>query len=350
MLDIESQFVTVAQQNEAALTAFVVNKWHCASTAEFSKWTRYEKIPFLWFWSKCTTTKNDQRETLTVQISLNGELLVNNAPIDKLPDEFIEQTVYIDFFQKINFDVLPSTRKNNFVSQIKHIALHDLKVSYSFFSENDDDLIITETRVDNQGDSEEYQLVPKFLFDECLPLPHNLLHEYSHWLKKSTNCIEFREKHYASANYYTKVYYSFDLNTQCLLDLREARSLISISSGTFAEITEKITFRLEQVPRMFVHVFSDADGSISVELPRLGLSFQLDPAKKCVLSKEYHNMKVMNDQTIGTLIGLQKGLLLGQYTSQDEDDQAHFRNYRKLQLLVPHGNIYAVKDEGSVLS
>ena len=87
----------------------------------------------------------------------------------------------------------------------------------------------------------------------------------------------------------------------------------------------------------FVHVFYyEEKKNILIELPRMGLTFEIDDKRNVVMSKDYIGMKVSESQQINTLLGLEKGLLL---CEDNGNILVESNGKSKKQLLIPNGII-----------
>ena len=182
------------------------------------------------------------------------------------------------------------------------------------------------------GSNVEFNFIPSSTFKSLLPT--NLITDYSHWLNKNENYIEFRSKLYTDKNE-EKVFYKFDLYDCKLYDLVCEQYLVDIQSSTFKEIHNKITKRVELSE--FVHMFVK-NNQLHVDLPRMGLGFEYDMSRNCVVSRDYRGMKVSECQKLDTLFGLEKGLLLCQ-----DIDRIDIVEKVKKQFIVPNGQIQREK-------
>ena len=294
-------------------------------------------------WFETSFSKNDDRDNqLVLKISIIGQFLVNNKQIGQVPDTILQNEIYKNFFDEIKFDVMPSSSINSYVTDKKKIEKLNQSISYEFFQLPNDNMIIIERKekLDLSSQIEEYFMIPNFIMKDYLP--NGLCCDYSHWFNLSTNKIEFRAKKYSDLNYHEKIYLEFDLETSILSENTQKHIFISINSETFSEINEKIANRLED--RQHVYLFTEkkcneSEKVIIIELPRIGLSFEIDLNTKSVNSNEYKGMKVMNIQNITDYFPcLQKGLIIC-------NDSDYCDDYSKKLLLVPNGNIIINIDE-----
>ena len=153
-------------------------------------------------------------------------------------------------------------------------------------------------------------------------LPHHFVNNYSHWFDSTTNSILFRPKSFFDPNFNSQVEYVLSLQGNILTETATGRKLMDVHGHTFREILKPVS-RIED--SSFIHLFVNASlDEITLDLPRKGLHFSL-VEQKYMRSKEF-DMKVIEHCNIGTLIGLQSGILL----ESDNSDRI---------IIVPNGDI-----------
>jgi hypothetical protein len=250
LLEIESHLINVIK--DESLTEFLRLSWADYNDGIFESWKPYEKPNNQWF----LTSYKSNNKILGIQLCLNGLLLIQNKPIGKLPENICTHKIFKEYFEAIDFEVMPSiddlyvTKKYN-------------NVNYSFFYHHDC-LVIKEYSKLGQ-----YLYIPKKSFVNIFP--SKLVNEYSHWLNLDSNIVEFRSENFSKDN--QKIFFEFHSKEKRLKNGNQF--LIDIKSKTFKEIEEKITFRLE-LPE-FVHVYcTPTCQNIKIELPRFNLSFEID--------------------------------------------------------------------------
>ena len=229
----------------------------------------------------------------SLHVRLNGDFLVNRQPAGKLPKEIKENFLYQRYFgYKTDFKVFPSITSGEFCTSDFNFLLID------------NQLVIKNRKNINCSYR---QLLPHTLFESNFPI--NFSENFSHWLVKEKNEIEFCSKTYEeNLNDNYQVYFIYDLNRNLLLDFFTHKHLISIHSQTFIEIELKFTRKLES--KEYVHIYEDSNKNlIKIELPRMKLNFYLDENLN-ILSKEYSGFKVNLNQNIGTLLNLETFLVL----------------------------------------
>lgn len=267
-------------------------------------------------------SKMNVLQTITIDI-ITGAFSVEGLPVSRLPNEMIQNEFYQWFFGQTTFPVQPDA-ENNFSTLQKH---NDC--SY-YFRENNADIIITE-RTDNGLEKE---LLPYHLFRD--DFPNSLASNYSHWWNKIDNCIEFRLRTFGK-NHFSKettVDYRLDLTTKHLIHLKTNRPMIDVKSNTFLRIVNQLS-RLEHFN--YIHVLIDSGNEAVVELIRMNLKFKIPHCKLKeekqydLISNEFIGMRIASKQNIGTLFGLNHGLIL--------ESIGNDTNSNTKILLIPHGNI-----------
>lgn len=263
-----------------------------------------------------------EEKTKVIQIGLDGSFLVDNQPIGKLSKEICSHSEFRRLFGETDFDVHPSTTRAD------TYCTSQLKISYKkycsyTFHLNKGHLIITE-RVYDESIKKEYILIPKHLLQ--VYFPESLISDYSHWVDPIKQKILFRPTKFSDPEYHSKISFEINVKTCEVKETSTERYLIDINSSTFNQIYNNILFRLELGKH--VHMFTK-DNIIEIDLPRLGLNFQLDNETKEFISREFRGMKISKDQRIYTLFGLEQGIVLSDIAN----------TLPKKKFLVPHGKI-----------
>lgn len=298
LLSIEKKFKKICEEcNGEILNQFSMEKWGAAIQGEFSDWELYPQS----FYYKAYFTRKSDNSRIALKIGLDGAFLVQGEPIGKLPKEIEEHSLFTSFFETTNFEVQPGSGGVGTYSTSKIKVSDGLSVNYTFYKKNSD-LIILEFK-ETTDNYEVFQLIPRSLLKNCFPTM--FINEYSHWVNKETNILEFRTKTYKNKKYHQEIQFLLDLNTKKLHDFSMKKTLISINSRTFKEITENITQRIEL--DQHVHIFV-SESLIAIELIRYNLTFRLENAK--IESHEFRGMIVSENQQLDTLFGLENGLLL----------------------------------------
>lgn len=256
-------------------------------------------------------------QTVTIDI-ITGSFLVDGLPLSRLPSEIMNSGIYRWFFGNVVFEVQPDAQ-GSFCTAQKYN-----KCSYEFKVKNGN-IIITEKNADNV----EKELIDKSIFED--EFPHLLVNNYSHWWNKKENCIEFRQKTFEKKHFSkeTTVDYRFNVNSRHLTHEQTQCSMLDIKSQSYEKIIKQLS-RMEH-PK-YIHVLYLAGAHARVELLRMNLKFTVEcpknPEEHILVSNEFNGMYVSSEQKIGTLYGLNHGLILKSINGDD----------RKI-LLIPNGQI-----------
>ena len=140
LLKISNQYLKIIKSsNGNVLTQFVQQIWPDSDLGEFQNW-KIDSHDLYPFWYSTIFTRNDNSVTSILSININGELLINYFPIDKLPNSVLGHTEFKRFFNCSDFDVKPASNgAGSFVTDIK---LNDNTVVNYTFYESDQNLII----------------------------------------------------------------------------------------------------------------------------------------------------------------------------------------------------------------
>jgi hypothetical protein len=291
--------IKIIEQNTQILDQFTVYSWPIADIDE-SSWSYSETIFY------ATLSQNH----VSVDI-ISGKFLVNNAPVARLDTKIINHELYKRAYDaSITFDVIPSGQEG---AVTKH-EYHGATLSFKLIN---DSLVISEMYKDT---NKKLVLLPHTWFKKHLPTI--LVEEYEHWYDESTEEIEFRK---ARQSVFTvpEVAYRYYINQLTLVDEKTRDQLICIRSVAFNTVVQGVLDRLES--SSYTHMFRDSDGNVFVDLPRMNLRFFVNQRANTLQLREFGNMNVHKNQTIGTLVGLQQGLVI-------------HNEYRRV-ILIPNATI-----------
>ncbi|KAF8861162.1 hypothetical protein BDZ45DRAFT_671975 [Acephala macrosclerotiorum] len=235
------------------------------------------------------------QEALRLQYNLlTGGLLVNGAPMSTLPPSFMSHKTYKRLFKDRIINVMPSAMCGmRFSGTNLH---HGHEVHFA--------LMHGELVIRTRKGGKTYELIP----DEKLQndFPSLLVSDYAHWLVEGDNRIEFRPLDHPWGTP------ELNLNFQEDGTARLAKS----SSHMFIDIRSKTAKALSKIFRpfeqdSFIHLTYDrAQLSLLIELPRFGIQFSLRCGDAFIKSNHYRGYIIDDDQTLGTLSGLESKLVL----------------------------------------
>lgn len=343
-LNVEAKLYSLIENFPEKLHEFVRFKWPSEQEKTFTKILRCDgasQIISTYAVVKSETSRNH------VQIDLvTGEFSVNNFSACGLPESISGNKTFGRVFKNTIFKVQPTKRsasRFSGCSQSQYVTMHKYNGFSYKFQEKNGHLIITEQRPNN---ADRELIPPEHLTGE---IPHSLIENYSHWWDQVREIIEFRPKTFASEYFSDQkgVEYELDLGTRQLKHVKTHELLLDVCSDSYNHIV-KFFSRLEQ--KNYIHVLLDKPKNHTDDTPvkikakakvlliRMNLKFNIDCPIEAEVgqtydfeSNEYCGMRVSLNQSFGTLIGLQNGLLLEAIPSVNKSNS-------KL-LIVPHGEI-----------
>jgi hypothetical protein len=284
------------------------------------QWSSVDKEYSHWLVSKVTadTVSDDQ---LTVHFNvLDGELLANGLPLGRLPVEFGRDPVFRRLFGTTALDVMPSTipgfrfsARNAFSGYTIHLGLSA-----------DSELLVRAV-----GQNNSYELVPSSVFRKYLPVA--FVEGPVHWYNMNDDSVEFRS--YGSLwEPAPSGWVQVRSNPSGPWKLSNGtHSFVSAQSNTSIRLS-KLLGCLEDTP--YIHCVLDQEtSSLDIALPRLQLGFNLSPGSNHILSRQFRGMYIDENQSIGSLVGLESKLTL---RTASEGDQRI--------VIVPQGSVQYRKD------
>lgn len=262
-------------------------------------------------WATSMTVSQKGRQLPLHYNFLTGQLLVDGSPLSRLSSRYESHTTYKQLFDRHTFQVVPSWRKG------MHYASRQSYSGYTLhFGFKKSQLLIQATRGDDS-----FEHVPRQLFKDVLP--NILVKDFVHWYHVETGTVEFREMQDPWS--LTTTSWKMTRHGERWRLSKQGKVLVDAQSSTgleMASILEPLEDSLEMV---FV---TSGDGQfLDIELPRLHLTFYLKQAASCIMSKDFKGLKVDNNQSVGTLIGLKSKLVLTDSTGCDR------------RVLVPPGQV-----------
>jgi hypothetical protein len=283
------------------------------------KWKKREKdIYDGWY--------DGQYQSIPVSIDLlRGTFLVNKTTIGFLPSTITSDKLFRRVFGNHIFEVHAAESENTYITKLGYHGHR--KVHYEFhYDWSKCGFTIHERHILT---NDQYQLIPPDCFEE--ELPDIFVSNYSHWINKTNDQIEFRPIHFQDSNFLTDKHYILTINDGYITtnNLENMQILINRSSSFFRSLFTRYFIRLDEEPYvcMLRH-----EGFIHIHLVRLGIAFKYDIDQKIITSREYSDMYVDENQWFGTLTGLKSGLLLSPLTAIDQ-------NHLCRKLIVPFGQV-----------
>ncbi|OJK01293.1 hypothetical protein ASPACDRAFT_51200 [Aspergillus aculeatus ATCC 16872] len=260
---------------------------------------------------------------------LTGQLLINGRPLARLPSEFERHNTYRSLFGHSLVEVMPSNLPGlEFSAQRLHMGQTIYLGKLTIPKQSGFDL-----RIRAVDGSRVWEFVsPRLLADA---LPDAFVEGYAHWYETDGQFIEFRPLNDPWKS--SPVSHWRLQRTQLGNNWRLTQgsiSLINMRSETARSLSD-IFQPLEKAPKLHYKLHRGSD-MVEIEIPRLGLGFDLRSGQSSIESRQYRGMVVDPDQSVGTLIGLRNKLVLLD------------RNTHNRRILIPEGQITWEQGDGHV--
>ncbi|CAF3342468.1 unnamed protein product [Rotaria socialis] len=300
-------------------------------------------------WKKRNTDIYDgwydgQYESTCLSINcLKGIFLVNGMSISYLPEKIISNELYIRVFEHYIFPIQIAAAPNTYISRYSNFG--DEPVQYEFYFDDQlNRLIVCERHIKT---NEIFELIPPTCFDK--ELPAKFISEYSHWKNIKNPIVEFRPIHFQDPDFLNYKPYVLNIETGYVTttETLKLQILINRSSSLFQNLYRRYFHRLDEQPYLYMmnddasniieRKKSETDVVIHIHLSRLAIAFKYNMSSNCFVSREYSDMCIDEDQWIGTLTGLNSGLLLSPIKANTHSDE----NFKFRKLIVPFGHVSA---------
>ncbi|KAI3325697.1 hypothetical protein HD806DRAFT_552951 [Xylariaceae sp. AK1471] len=282
----------VLVQKNPALDKAITMSW--ASYQSVGQWKALGTQYGHWLYG--ASAPDEYGNTLAVQFSvLTGELLVNGAPLNRLPEEYEQNPAYLVLFGRSTIEAMPSSM----------FAGHELHFN-----------------IGNQQDTlpETSLLIPPY--------------DFVHWYNVAEDCVEFRPRDSAWLHS-DENWMLHRVGQSKAWRLTQAdKSLVNINSTT-AQMFSAIFKTLEDAP--YIHI----------ELPRIQLGFSARIGDASIKSHQHRGMSVHEDQSIGTLVGLFSKLVL---KSDKADARDKIYNVVCTQIYEIDRQLGRILDNGTLTS
>ncbi|KAK3346459.1 hypothetical protein B0T25DRAFT_484377 [Lasiosphaeria hispida] len=268
-----------------------------------------------------------QRKHLLRYNLLTGELLVDGAPLSLLPSSYMAHETYKKLFKGQSLPVAPSAVPGmRFETRSPY---HGFDVHFSMHEEQ---LVVLARR----PDAERWLVPPRMLQGD---IPDLLIANYIHWLDIQGRTIELRPlsdawrmldaRKLGDSDGYVMTFEDNLADGRARLYTSGSRFLIDIRSNT-ANCVSRLFCPIEN-PKFLHLVLDEKRSCLTIELPRLRLSFALRSGDKMVRSNHPRGFIIDQDQSVGALWGLQSKLVLRRGQLKNENAQR--------VVLVPDGEI-----------
>lgn len=306
---VEPRLAQLIRDNNPGVTEGIKSIWQGAHLPD--SWDFVPKPLGQWVVTRTVPSEGSLPQSVHFDL-IGGELLVDGRRLGRLPAEYTRHSLYRRIFGTSILDVVAADEKGMSYRTTRLMFEH--KVYFGFGNGN---LLI---RIKNG--SRHLEAVPPETFNQDVPA--DFVSDFVHWLDLDTGVIEFRPiaKLWLSNSEQWRL--PFKQEPYRLLQGRT--SLIDPWSSTCAQINV-ILSPIES--KKFIHVTLSGDRQFQVDLPRFRLRFLIDAAGR--LECPELGTIVDQDQTIGTLFGLQNKLVM--------QGLGNLLSKARRSVLVPYGTI-----------
>ncbi|KAG4253839.1 hypothetical protein FPRO03_14239, partial [Fusarium proliferatum] len=245
---------------------------------------------------------------------LTGELLVNGAPLTRLPREYNIHEDYGRLFGSMILDVMPSN-----LPGMRFSATRDLQGHTVHFGIQEQDLLV---QLHKPGST--LDLIPSRLLKGIVP--YQFSDGFSHWYHRETKSIEFCKIHRSWALNDQRNWRFIQDEGHWKLGRHGDTFLIAPSSKLAKRIAE--IFNPLEAPLGLHLVYSTAKSATEIQIPNLRLEFLLRSGESFIKSRQFRDMHVDSNQFTGTLMGLKNKLVLS--SSSEPSSRT---------ILIPEGDV-----------
>ncbi|CAG7558102.1 unnamed protein product [Fusarium equiseti] len=251
------------------------------------------------------------------QVDLNvltGELLVNGAPLARLPREYSIHEDYGRLFGSMILDVMPSD-----VPGMRFSATREFRGYTVHFGMQGQDLL-----VHLRNSEATLDLVPSRMLKG--KVPDQLAENFAHWYQRKSKGIEFRElhDHWAPDG---EENWSFGQDDGNWKLARGNDAFLVAPSSKLAKRIATILDPLE-APLGLHLVYHTVNQVIEIRIPKLRLEFLHKSGGSLIESRQFRDMHIDQDQSTGTLVGMKSKLVLS-----SNKEPAH------RSVLIPEGEV-----------
>ncbi|KAF8597301.1 hypothetical protein BDV93DRAFT_610484 [Ceratobasidium sp. AG-I] len=305
------------RQNPRLLDGAIRQLWP-SHRAGLAKWVELPDSNSRWISTTTVGVKGRNPQAVHINL-LEGQLLIDGKPLGRLPLEYVRHSSYTRLFgQKVLDVVPPSVSGMEFTTRF---TVEGQQISFAL-DRNNNNLVIQATK-----GGVTLELIPHSAIANDFPV--FLSTDYHHWANLRTRVVEFRPRSrpWSSDGSNWRLQLSKGkASTMKLKKNNDTLLLVDMHSHLFKSIAERLA-PLES--SSYLHVMCSTDQRISIELPRMKLSFFINTNAE-LESDNLRNQVVDENQFSGTLVGLRNQLVL----------RAKHSNAQSLSrriVLIPHG-------------
>ncbi|KAK2685062.1 hypothetical protein QWA68_016574 [Fusarium oxysporum] len=251
------------------------------------------------------------------QVDLNvlaGELLVNGAPLTRLPRDYNMHEDYGRLFGSMILDVMPSD-----VPGMRFSATRELQGYTVHFGMQEQDLLV---QLHKPGSTLDH--IPSRLLKGTVP--YQLSDNFAHWYHRETKSIEFCKLQNPWASDDQRDWRFIPDEGHWKLGRHDGVFLIAPSS----ELAKRIATILNplEAPVVLHFMYDFVHQATEIQIPNLRLEFFLKSGEYLIESRQFRDMHIDSNQSTGTLVGFKSKLVLS--SSREPPSR---------MVLIPEGDV-----------
>ncbi|KAL4963332.1 uncharacterized protein BDV14DRAFT_201959 [Aspergillus stella-maris] len=309
----------IVGQKQASMDLAVREAWPAYS--EGSAWSAVSE--------ECHSWIESRNGNVSVHFeALTGKLLVDGRPLARLPPEYEKHNTYTTLFGQSPVEVMPSGLPGmQFSGQKKHMG-HTIHLGRVASSESGNPELCVRA-ID--GKDQAWEFVPPALLKGSFP--DAFVDDCAHWYNLEGHFVEFRplKEPWKSSTDCWRLQLKYpDGRWQLSLGDMSLVCMLSRTAGALSNILQPI----ERAPKVHCKLHR-LSSRLEIDLPRLRLNFTLKSGQSAILSRQYRDMLVDPDQSLGTLTGLANKLIL----------RSVHPNFNERKVLIPEGQVFWTKGE-----
>lgn len=321
---LEPRIRALLSRHGAGLNKAIEKLWHGASLP-----TVWESVPSRdgqWVCNRTKPTHNTLSQTVHYSL-FSGELLVDGRPSGRVPKEYKRQPFFQRMFGPAVLNVFASDMPGMTHRVTRPIFGNEVHLGLR------EGVVVIKARIGDRL----VQAIPHELLSEDLPI--HFVSAFAHWIDEETKDLEFRPLHnlwQPSSDNWRLTFATRDvINASATLRLGPAR-LVENSSTTGRAIT-RLLGTLDNPAHVHITLHDAEPERLEVFLHRFNLHFLVTEGGQ-LLSMEY-NAVVDENQSIGTLVGLQSKLVLRDSKTRNSPIDKSGRS-----VLIPYGQVLCSRD------
>lgn len=251
--------------------------------------------------------------------AISGDLLVDGCPLDRAPRAYREHPLFATLFGNSAVEVMPTM----IIPGFSYCTLQQFSGCTVYLGmSSGDSTVDTPLRIRAVDGASSYEVLPAKLFEKTFPT--HFVDDHVHWYNMNSGIISFRPLDGA---------WTFGPTDSLMMHPCESVRGRKLTENGYAvlgldhPLSEHVSVILAPLALdVEIHVRVKSLRSY-IGIPKLRLTFLGEEDGCRLISKDFPSMEVAQEQTIGTLVGLQSKLVLQRKTDG------------RRKLLIPEGPI-----------